>query len=79
VGWHHIAGVRRGGSTALYVDGILAARGVGLVPDGGGEDIDAPLLIGGGSRAGFEGELARVRVWDRALAEGAIREAAGLQ
>ena len=79
VGWHHVAGVRRGGSAALYVDGILAARGAGVVTDGGSGDIDAPLVIGGGSRSGFDGELAHVRIWDRALDDGEVVEAATLR
>ncbi len=79
VGWHHVAGVRRGGSTALYIDGVLVARGAGALPAAGPDDIDAPLVIGGGSRAGFEGDLARVRVWDRALGDGEVAEAASLR
>jgi Concanavalin A-like lectin/glucanases superfamily len=79
VGWHHVAGVRRGGSTALYIDGVLVARSAGALPAAGPDDIDAPLVIGGGSRAGFEGDLARVRVWDRALGDGEVAEAASLR
>ena len=79
VGWHHVAGVRRGGSTRLYVDGVLVGRGAGELPAVGPDDIDAPLIIGGGSRAGFEGDLARVRVWDRALGDGEVAEAFSLR
>ncbi len=65
-GWHHVAGVRRGGTTILYVDGTPVGRGDAALPSGHGSP-DAPLVIGGGPRSGFEGELARVKAWDRAL------------
>ena len=67
-GWHHLAGVRRGGGVTLFVDGVAVASGTG---DGAGwpfeRDQDVPLVLGGGPRAGFEGDLAEVRLWDRAL------------
>jgi hypothetical protein len=67
-GWHHVAGVRRGLAVELFVDGHrVATSGVG--PDMGSiaPTAETPLTIGGGLRAGFEGELAEVRLWDRAL------------
>jgi hypothetical protein len=74
-GWHHLAGIRRGGSVELFVDGVLAATGQG---DVAARSItpspEAPLVLGGGPRAGFDGELAAVRLWDRALPPDEIRE-----
>jgi hypothetical protein len=68
-GWHHLAGVRSGGRVTLFVDGAAVATGGG---DAGAERSfergpDVPLVLGGGPRAGFEGDLAAVRLWDRAL------------
>jgi len=67
-GWHHLAGVRRGGEVTLFVDGVSVARVTGEIRDGRitpGPQV--PIVLGGGPRAGFEGELAGVRLWDRAL------------
>ena len=73
-GWHHLAGVRRGRSVSLFVDGghvatrEAAAMAGTLAPRPG-----LPLVLGGGPRAGFEGDLAAVRLWDRALDPGEVR------
>lgn len=72
-GWHHLAGVLRGGSASLFVDGVegataeaQTARSIVLPPG-------TPLVLGAGPRAGLEGELAAVRLWDRALQPDEIR------
>ncbi len=67
-GWHHLAGVRRGPAVELFVDGHRIAT-ASVTPDVASiaSTAETPLLIGGGPRAGFEGELAEVRLWDRAL------------
>jgi concanavalin A-like lectin/glucanase superfamily protein len=77
-GWHHLAGTRRAGSVELFVDGARVSTGEGdvawsdvagsIAPPPG-----TPLILGGGSRAGLEGELAAVRLWDRALNPDEIR------
>jgi len=77
-GWHHLAGVRRGTRVSLYVDGAPVAEATDEGLDGtldAGPDI--PLTIGAGPRAGFEGELADVRAWSRALDPGEIGALAG--
>jgi hypothetical protein len=66
-GWHHLAGVRDGRRVTLYVDGVAVATGEGAVDGPFLPTPGTPLVLGGGPRAGFEGELADVRVWDRAL------------
>ncbi len=76
-GWHHLAGVRYGSRVTLYVDGEVVATtdgGVGgaLAPAPG-----TPLTLGGGPRAGLEGELADVRLWDRALDAATVASIAG--
>ena len=73
-GWHHLAGVRGDRGVTLFVDGEEAAHG----PEDGrgdpfGRNPRVPLVLGGGPRAGFEGDLAEVRLWDRALDPGEIR------
>ena len=71
-GWHHLAGVRRGAATTLFVDGVAVAMGEARLPAAIGAGERVPLVLGGGPRAGFEGELADVSVWDRALEAGEI-------
>lgn len=67
-GWHHLAGLRRGESVTLFVDGAPISTGAGEVPGGSiTPPPEVPLVLGGGPRAGFEGELAAVQLWDRAL------------
>lgn len=67
-GWRHIAAVRARGTVALYVDGRLAASRAdddpGLAHDLG---TGPALWLGGGPLAGLDGELANVRLYDRAL------------
>jgi hypothetical protein len=66
-GWHHLAGTRRGRAVSLFVDGVLVATATGG-PDGSiAPPRGTPFILGGGSRAGLEGELATVRLWDQAL------------
>ncbi len=66
-GWHHVVAVRSGGTVALHVDGGLAAAW----GDERGETLDLgslpPLVLGGGPRAAFDGELAEARLYGRAL------------
>jgi Concanavalin A-like lectin/glucanases superfamily len=73
-GWRHIAATRDRGTISLYVDGSLVAT---RSDDDAGPPIDlgAPgaLWLGGGPQAGLDGELANVRLYDRALAPDAIR------
>jgi hypothetical protein len=77
-GWHHLAGVRSGGHVTLFVDGVAVATGD---EDGAGGAIapgsDVALVLGGGPRADLEGELAAVRLWDRALDPSELRAIAG--
>ena len=67
-GWRHVAAVRAGDRIDLYVDGgLVASRSdevAGSVLDLGA---GAVLHLGGGPHANLAGELARVRLYDRAL------------
>ncbi len=75
--WHHLAGVRRGAAVTLFVDGRPA--GTTGVPglDGVVLEPRVPLAIGGGPRADFEGEIADVRLWSRALDDAEVATLAG--
>ena len=67
-GWRHVSAVRAGDRIDLYVDGrSVAGRSdpvSGSVLDLGAGSV---LRLGGGPHAGLDGELADVRLYDRAL------------
>jgi hypothetical protein len=67
-GWRHVAAVRAGAEVELFVDGHSVAK---RSAPGAGPAIDlgsgATLRLGGGPHAGMDGELAAVRLYDRAL------------
>lgn len=68
-GWRHVAAVREGRAIALYVDGALVdRRRAGSELGSAGLATTVPLILGGGPRASFEGELSGVRLFGRALA-----------
>lgn len=75
-GWHHVAAVRRGQELVLYVDGtrVAQARSEDL-PD---YDLtsSAPLRIGLGQNDFAYGALSDLRLYGRALDEGAIQKLA---
>ena len=65
-GRRHVAAVRRGGAIELFVDGVVVGRrgGSGVPPF----DLGAGrLVLGGGPRGRFDGKLAGVALWSRAL------------
>ena len=74
--WHHLAGVRDGNVTRLYLDGVPVAEAEGAF-----SSLYSPgVFFGLGSRHdgnnwgyGFNGILAEVRLWDRARSQKEIR------
>lgn len=68
VGWRHVAAVRAKGTIALHVDGRLVAS---RADDDPALPLDLgagpTLWLGSGPQAGLDGELAGVRLYDRAL------------
>ena len=74
IGWRHIAAVRAGGTIALYVDGRLAAS---RADDDPTQSLDlgagSTLWLGGGPQTGLDGEIAGVRLYDRALEADEVR------
>ena len=80
VGWHHVAAVRSGPTISLHVDGRRVASRTDDETDraldlGRGRS----LRLGGGPQAGLDGELAGVRLYGRALADGELEALAALQ
>ena len=62
----------------MFVDGVEVAAGREEGAGGPFErDPNVPLTLGGGPRADFEGDLAAVRLWDRALDTEELRVLAG--
>lgn len=71
-GWHHLAGVRRPGRTALYVNGVLVAEQIDRLSGSAVTLPDRDLIIGNGPRGRFGGRLADVRLFDIALDDAAV-------
>ncbi len=76
-GWRHVAAVRAGQTIELFVDGELTGKdtsdaGLGSIDAGDGSS----FVIGGGPRASFDGELADVRLYRRALSSAEVRSGA---
>ena len=75
--WTHVAGVWDGKGIALYLDGELE----GYEPTRGSTRLRTPRVarlgraLGGGQV--FEGAVAELRIWDRALSQGELRRAMG--
>ena len=67
-GWHHVAAQRQGGSVRVFVDGRIVAET--KAPRAGALNVSnsQPWKIGAGSGDFFNGALADVRVFRRALA-----------
>lgn len=74
-GWHHVSAVKRGGVLRLYVDGKVVAESTRFDPAKFDLRTEEPLLIGAGAGDYFNGTLADVRLYDRALS---AEEIAGL-
>jgi hypothetical protein len=66
-GWHHVAAVKHGGVLELYVGGKLVAGSSRFDPAKFDLTADEPLLIGAGAGDFFNGAMADVRLYLRAL------------
>lgn len=68
--WHHLAGVRRDGTILLYLDGWLAGQ---QMDHAGAFELQGDaFFIGRDTRTGsttFEGDLSRIRLWQRGLSQ----------
>jgi hypothetical protein len=66
-GWRHVAAVRRRDGVELFVDGVPVRRVVDPVAAPAMDLGSGSLVLGGGPRGGFEGELADVELRAGAL------------
>ena len=73
-GWTHVAAVRQGKETRLYIDGSLSS--VSHAPARTTFDLTNtnPLYIGYGTQTYFAGAISDVRLYTGALTAGALRE-----
>ncbi len=78
-GWRHVVAMRRGSVLTLSIDGKEVARS--SVPHAGEFDIAnrAPLRLGLGAHDYFNGALADVRVYGRALAQAEVEALAAMK
>jgi len=75
-GWKHLTAVRRGGELQIYIDGKLAAKSTAFDPSHYDVSTDQPLRLGFGQTEYFEGKMADVRMYNRALSEQEITDLA---
>lgn len=73
-GWHHVAAQRQGDSLRLFVDGRLAVESDAAPAGELNIASDQPWRIGAGSGDFFNGSLADIRVYRRALAVDEVRQ-----
>lgn len=66
-GWRHVAAVKHGGVLKLYVDGKPVAESSKFDPERFDLTTDEPLFVGAGAGDFFNGSLADVRLYRRAL------------
>lgn len=75
--WHHVAGVRDGDDTILYLDGVEVARNTEAISGSLSNSSDRFGLgqrHAGGWGFAFNGRIAEVRVWDHARSEQEIAD-----
>lgn len=73
-GWRHIAAVKKSGRLALYVDGKSVGTSSEFKTADFDLSIDAPIRIGFGATGYFDGRLSDLRIYNRALQVGEIKE-----
>jgi hypothetical protein len=72
-GWHHVAAVRSGNSLNLFIDGTQVATQSGFNAADYDLSCDQPLRIGFGPNDYFNGKMADVKLYGRALSGSEIR------
>ena len=72
--WTHLTAVRRGAKLLLYVNGSLSASCT--APNDRLFDLSntEPLLIGFGAQNYFTGAMSDLRLYDRALSDGEVKQ-----
>lgn len=71
-GWKHIAAIREGGVLKLYSSGKLAAQSESFNPGDYDLTTDQPLRLGFGQVDYFKGQMADLRIYNRALGEAEV-------
>jgi hypothetical protein len=72
-GWHHLAAVKSEDRLSLFIDGKKLAQSEPFDPDMFDLDNQMPLKIGFGSNDYFNGSMANIRLYNRALSSREIR------
>jgi len=75
-GWRHLAATRRSNRLTLYVDGAAVAASPQVQDAMIDVNGDAPLSIGFGGHDYFHGQLADIRIYNRALSPAEVAELA---
>src|SRR4029079_7177722 len=75
-GWKHLVAKREGGLLKLFVDGKLLAKSTSFDQAKFDVSNDQPLRIGFGQTDYFSGRMEDVRLYNRALQDGEIKELA---
>jgi len=78
-GWKHIAAISAGGVLKVFVDGKLAAESAPFEASDYNLNTNQPLRIGFGQVDYFKGQMADVRVYNRALGEVEIEALAAVE
>jgi hypothetical protein len=71
-GWQHIAAIRQGGVLKVYTNGKVAAMSAPFNPADYDVTTNRPLRIGFGQVDYFSGQMADVRIYNRALSDGEV-------
>lgn len=71
-GWRHVTAVRRAGKLEVFIDGAKAAESAGFTPADYDLMNDRPLRVGTGENDFFNGRMADLRIYDRALSAAEI-------
>ncbi len=75
-GWHHVAAVRHGGTLQIFIDGQLTAKEEKSSLEEFNLSNHQPLQIGFGQNDYFQGRLADVWLYRRALAADELKQLA---
>ena len=73
-GWQHIAVVKEGGRLKLYINGDLSVSSPPFESEDYDVSSDEPLKIGCGPIDYFSGKIREVRIYNRPIDDGQVRE-----
>ncbi len=73
-GWRHLVAVRDEQALKLYIDGTQVATSTTFAPADYNVDNSLPLKIGFGQQDYFNGQLSDVRIYNKALSDGDVKQ-----